>query len=125
MNSFGDGGNLDAIHNALRNWEIVWDAYGSADTVGPPHNIVNSDDPLLMPHEMWRRVGFMRHANEFWLLANLVVDRMTSRRMVEDNVNTEQGISYASENHVLPQYDQNNMRQVNELIANFGNARLS
>ena len=79
--------------------------------------MVDSDSPTLPPQNMWKRIGFMRHAYEFWLLANLILDRISSQATI-----SEYGIGLPSREQdtltqsVLPEYDQNNMRQVNELI---------
>jgi hypothetical protein len=124
MNSFGDDNHLGTIHNALHNWHGAWEMYTLEFSTEPPHSMINSDDPVLAPGDMWKRVGFMRHAHEFWLLANLIVDRMTLDGVTEPGPIPDITGHRATADTVLPEYDQNNMRQVNELIASFENARI-
>ena len=55
---------------------------------------------VLTPENAWRRIGFCRHAHEFWLLAG------------------EEGAGAGSD-PILTRYDQTSMRQINDLIADF------
>jgi hypothetical protein len=125
MNSFGDDANLGAIHNALHNWRAVWELYVHEHSTQPPHAMVDCNDPRLRLEDMWRRVGFMRHAHEFWLLANLITERMAHDRAWRSE-HLEQGRNDfgVDLDPVLSEFDQNNMRQVNELIASFGNTHI-
>lgn len=124
MNSFGDRGPTDAIHNALRNWRGAWELYVSDLSIGPPHAMVDSDSPILAPQDMWKRIGFMRHAYEFWLLADLIIQRMVLKSMPESGLGPGQSYCEAIVHPVLPNYDQNNMQQMNELIVSFEDARI-
>ncbi|KAF3046863.1 hypothetical protein E8E12_003778 [Didymella heteroderae] len=125
MNSFGDDGNLGAIHNALHNWRAVWELYVHKYSTEPPHAMVECNSTRLHLHDMWRRVGFTRHAHEFWLLANLLTQRM-DHNLVRRSDHLEQGPHDrgVDMDPVLSEFDQNNMQQVNELIASFENARI-
>lgn len=124
MNSFGDDGNLGAIHNALLNWQNVWELYLQQHSSSPPHVMVECNSPTLLPQDMWKRVGFMRHAYEFWLLANLITERMTRKSTPDFVLDFDSAEFGATVEPVLNKFDQNNMRQVNELIASFQQARL-
>ena len=86
--------------------------------------MVDCNSPMLLPQDMWKRVGFMRHAYEFWLLANLITERMTRKSTPGFVPNSNTAESGAAVEPVLNKFDQNNMRQVNELIASFQQARL-
>lgn len=65
---------------------------------------------------MWKRNGFFRFCAEYWLLANLMADRLTGAEM-------SRGDSFLVNDSVLDpilsQYDQTSMRQVNDLITGF------
>jgi hypothetical protein len=124
MNSFdNDDGNLGSITTALNNWQIVWIIYTELYQSGPPHRMVDCNSPTLSVEEMWRRVGFMRHAEEFWLLATLITECMARRSAAIDSDcpgdNTDE-----IANPVLNKFDQNDMRQVNELIVSFENSHI-
>lgn len=70
--------------------------------------------------DLWKRVGFMRHSPEYWLLAKLLVDRLSSpvdRILGSDSAHLET----VGEMHepILTRYDQTSMLQVNDLITGF------
>jgi hypothetical protein len=124
MNSFGDSGNVGAIQNALHNWQGIWELYVLGHSTRPPHVMIGSDSPTLAARDMWRRIGFMRHAHEFWLLANLIVDRMSTKSALGISPHSITSDHGPVADPVLHAYDQNNMRQVNELITDFEQARI-
>jgi hypothetical protein len=78
-----------SIQRGLTNWKLVWN-----------RRLLNGDErhfavPVTeQQHQqnrpdvsgMWRRPGFWRHAPEFWLLAQLYVDRQSLSRDDEDIV---------------------------------------
>jgi hypothetical protein len=72
-----------------------------------PHHIPE-DEP-----SMWKRSGFWRHAPEYWLLANLYLDRM------------EYGISVGPDGEGAqsfdprPQHDETSMSWLRDLITKF------
>ncbi|KAK5191957.1 hypothetical protein LTR20_010968 [Exophiala xenobiotica] len=76
-------------------------------TQPPPHHIPE-DEP-----SMWKRSGFWRHAPEYWLLANLYLDRM------------EYGISVGPDGEGAqnfdprPQHDETSMSWLRDLITKF------
>ena len=95
------------IENALQNWKDIW----------IHRNIVlgYSDDTMeaeSLP-QMWKRVGFMKNAGEYWLLCRAILERI---RPVEGDgsVNTVPG-------RVLEKFDETSMKQVNDLIKQFEN----
>ncbi|KAL6364281.1 hypothetical protein LRP88_02200 [Fusarium phalaenopsidis] len=75
---------------------------------------------------MWKRIGFMRHSPEFWLLATVVVDRISSTSDMRWGMGTailgDSGSgSGTSAEPILAVIDQTSMRQVNDLITEFQN----
>ena len=74
---------------------------------------------------MWQRVGFSRFCSEYWLLAKLIVDRITDRAQrkehafVDASAGTEFGSDDRSTPTILDNYDETSMRQVNDLISEF------
>lgn len=66
---------------------------------------------------MWKRIGFPRYCHEYWLLANLMADRLVV-------LGSLQGTDLAALGEgpldpILNKYDQTSMRQVNDLITGF------
>jgi hypothetical protein len=94
--------------------------------MGPPYAMQDSKSPTLAPEDMWKRVGFMQHAYEFWLLANLIVERVLLVKMPVDSPDPDpdQNDRGAIIEPVLHRYNQYNMQQVNDLISSFENARI-
>lgn len=94
-----------SVENGLANWNRVWKKIPPLQEYDCPAN-------------MWKRVGFMRHATEFWLLANIILDRF--RRLQNDETDVaEPGRG------VLHKYDEIDMSQMNGLIAEFRSMCLS
>lgn len=141
QNSFGGDGHLIAIRHALENWKAIWEIYSSRLSSGPPHLMVGRDVQLT-PENAWKRIGFIRHSPEYWLLASVIVGRLTrtdpwpadrSREGDEDGdiwprigdgeeeIASLEPSSAGTEtpDRVLKQYDQTSMQQVNKLITEF------
>lgn len=120
QNSFA-ARDCSAIHTALSNWKMVWEAYSSQVSNHPPHAMVPRDQ-AIPGLNMWKRIGFMRHSPEFWLLATVVVDRL-SPPGARTEPSTSSGNAISGMKHaagpLLAEYDQTSMRQVNDLIAKF------
>lgn len=69
---------------------------------------------------MWKRVGFCRYSPEYWLLANLIADRLATSNPFDPP--SEDELELLDENPldpILNKYDQTSMRQVNDLISGF------
>lgn len=94
-----------AVENGLTNWKHVWEKMPPLQGYDCPAN-------------MWKRIGFMQHAKEFWLLANIILDRF--RRLQSD----ETGVAEPGRG-VLHGYDETDMSQMNGLIAEFRSICLS
>ncbi|KAJ5683704.1 uncharacterized protein N7477_000049 [Penicillium maclennaniae] len=108
--------NLTPVLNTLRNWRSAWQLFSSAAFFGvSPHITVN--DQHLDPETMWKRTGFTRFCHEYWLLANLMADRLVALGRLQDTELTVLGEGPLDP--ILNQYDQTSMRQVNDLIMGF------
>jgi len=75
--------------------------------------------------QMWKRVGFTRHAPEFWLLAKIVLERLEADRRQPEGTHSSGNecgniidvLSLGSP--VLDKYDETSMGQVNDIITMF------
>lgn len=64
---------------------------------------------------MWKRLGFVQHADEFWVLAKLVLERLRKAQGTEmSSAPSWNGV----EQHDL-NYDESEMSQVSRLIEEF------
>jgi predicted component of type VI protein secretion system len=123
QNSFGGHDQLQAVYNALGNWKSVWETYSDELSFSPPHVMVDKHD--ILPDDLWRRVGFMRHSPEYWLLAKLLVDRLsTPIDTIPSSDETLLDATSARHEPILTRYDQTSMLQVNDLITGFQNVHI-
>ncbi|OQE40156.1 hypothetical protein PENCOP_c006G03600 [Penicillium coprophilum] len=99
------------IENALQNWRKVW-AYRRLSLC----HLDDAFDGNSLLH-MWKRTGFMKDALEFWLLCNVILERIRPADG-RDDLNTMPG-------RVLKRFDETNMKQVNDLMKQFENFSLS
>ncbi|RBR15653.1 uncharacterized protein FIESC28_07294 [Fusarium coffeatum] len=113
QNSFGGNDQLQAVYNALSNWKSVWEKYSDEFSFSHPHVMIDKHN--VAPDDLWRRVGFMRHSPEYWLLAKLLVDRLSSPMIT---------LPSSSDEPILTRYDQTSMLQVNDLITGFQNVHI-
>ncbi|ROT34504.1 hypothetical protein SODALDRAFT_329757 [Sodiomyces alkalinus F11] len=123
QNAFGGDGQMVAIRHALSNWKAIWEFYSGHLSSVPPHAMVAR--ARLTPDNAWRRIGFQRHAPEFWLLASVIMGRLTSAdhswRRHESSSSWVTPPAHASprDDRIFTKYDQTSMHQVNELISDF------
>jgi hypothetical protein len=136
------------IRKALNNWRAVWNRrlsidradrgsiaifdvsiepegeiepskgrYNRQETSGLATNINQRDSY----HEKdWRRPGFWRHASEYWLLANLFVEKMVSaERGIEavENPPTGRSSSCQVEMKILSRYGDTDMSTLHEFLS--------
>ncbi|KAL4738366.1 hypothetical protein BDV11DRAFT_206021 [Aspergillus similis] len=124
-NSWGSLQLSSPIHNALSNWKAVWQQFTAALVPGmSPH--VTVDHNHIRPDQMWKRVGFFSYCPEYWLLANLMTDKLTPRNAAEEAA--AQGLERSEDGPLdsfLNKYDQTSMRQVNDLILSLSDFRLA
>ena len=126
--SFNVHASLQPLSNALDNWTAIWQVYSGALQHLAIHNpLVNEQ---MTPSNMWKRVGFSRFADEYWLLAKLITEKMKASSQTVDIFErnrsdaVEGSLLSTSANPgddeaILPRYDENRMRQVNDLISDF------
>jgi hypothetical protein len=81
-------------------------------------------DENMTIFSMGSRIGFVRHAAEYWLLANVIADRLLTCN--SDQVGTSYSIQRETNlavgtgaESIPPKYDQTSMQQVNDLISVF------
>lgn len=131
QNNFGSESQLVPIRNALENWKMVWTEYTHELALNPDHAPLGS--AIITPSNMWKRIGFMRHASDYWLLASLILDRICiTEHQPSDGEAELVSDSLASSNAaeqklypVLQKYDETSMQQVNDLIAHFQQTTIS
>ncbi|KAF5722896.1 C2H2 transcription factor [Fusarium mundagurra] len=105
QNSFGGHDQLQAVRNALDNWESAWETYSDEFSFSPPHVMVDRHNVTM--ENLWRRVGFMRHSPEYWLLGKLLVDRLsTSSDSLGSPESTVLAASGSTHEPILTRYDQ-------------------
>jgi hypothetical protein len=90
----GHESQLEPIRTGLANWKSVWHQRSVNNDEcffdilvtgwyknGSTETILPNDEP-----SMWRRPGFWRYAPEFWLLAQLYLERMqfASQKAIEN-----------------------------------------
>ena len=63
---------VETLQAALRNWKEYWEILASSLKVLQRSAVRSADEFDL--DNMWRRIGFVRHCDEFWLLGSLMVD---------------------------------------------------
>lgn len=123
QNSFGGSSQLLPIQHALINWKDIWQIYSDAFSLCSPHNMVA--DRELTPDTMSMRIGFSRHAAEFWLLSSLIMDHISAtndqnqQTPLVPGLKEPQQLAEGPPEPILHQYDQTSMRQVNDLISVF------
>lgn len=89
-----------------------------------PHVTVNHDD--LQPETLWKRVGFCSYCPEYWLLANLMTDKLTARSSTgTSGMNELERLDDGPLDSILDKYDQTSMRQVNDLILSLSDFRIA
>ncbi|KAG7428558.1 Aryl-alcohol dehydrogenase [Fusarium oxysporum f. sp. raphani] len=103
QNSFGGHDQLQAVRNALDNWKSAWETYSDEFSFSPPHVMVDRHN--VATENLWRRVGFMRHSPEYWLLGKLLVDRLSSDSFGSPE-STVPDASGSAHEPILTRYDQ-------------------
>lgn len=114
QNSLGWEGQLVPINNALGNWKAAWKQYAEHFAMRSHHS--TNETTILEPRNMWKRIGFSRHASEYWLLVKLIHDRISAE--IQTGA-TRADTADESAKAILDRYDETSMRQVNDLIAEF------
>ncbi|KAI9036513.1 transcription factor domain-containing protein [Aspergillus affinis] len=113
QNSLVFESSLQPVQTGLENWRRIWNKRQPEDK-----------DVPNTPGEIWKKIGFVHYAPEFWHLARIIVSRIRSNTAVDEQYmvsSTETGLS---------RYDHTDMRGVNELIMeyqrfNLGGAKIA
>ncbi|KAJ5089197.1 hypothetical protein N7532_007881 [Penicillium argentinense] len=92
---------LAPIQTGLENWHHIWNV-----------RIPEDNDIPDIPGNLWKQVGFLRHASEFWHLARLLLGKMISSSH-SDHDELEETTQQMS------RYDHSDMGDVNELIMDY------
>jgi hypothetical protein len=117
---------LAPLRHALENWKQIWLLHDSSEHLGADvFATEKASRGSLNPDEMWKRVGFMRNAPEFWLLAKIVLERVEADRcqveltnpFIDSSGNRVDNLPLGSP--VLDRYDETSMGQVNDIIMMF------
>ena len=120
---FGLEDRLEPVQIALENWSAIWQTYSNSCAGTTRHCTVPGTS--LHTNNMWRRVGFMRFASEYWLLAKLIVNRIIATHqskqynshIANDALKNRSLDEDDSAPTLLGRYDETSMQQVNDLIA--------
>lgn len=95
---------LAPVQTGLENWRRIWCERVPEDA-GLPDT----------PENLWKQVGFLRQASEFWQLAKIMVDEiMSTTNECEDENDDEE-----EKNKTLSRYDHTDMGGVNGLIMQY------
>ncbi|KAE8407021.1 hypothetical protein BDV37DRAFT_269450 [Aspergillus pseudonomiae] len=89
------------VQTGLENWGRIWNKRIPEDRYTP-------DDP----HTIWKKIGFVRYAAEFWHLARIIVARVQSGSLPKSQTD-------------LSRYDHTDMVDVNGLIMEYRRMSLS
>ena len=121
--AFGSETELGPVRVALENWQDIWQIYSTSCAGTAAHcPLLNMS---LHPDNMWQRIGFVRFCSEYWLLAKLIVDRITygaqreEHAFIDNSAETDFESDDRSTLTILNNYDETSMRQVNDLISEF------
>ncbi|KAF2019976.1 hypothetical protein BU24DRAFT_489824 [Aaosphaeria arxii CBS 175.79] len=94
-----------SLRNGLERWNTFWPSSARQEEIEKGNMDYDSS---------WRRIGFMRHAPEFWLISQLKLDRLSKQRkegLVADLLDT--------------QYDTTTMGGLESLIREFQASKIS
>ncbi|KAG5655193.1 hypothetical protein KAF25_010927 [Fusarium avenaceum] len=105
-----DGSQVTPAATGLSRWRWLWQRAG--------HVVVNSDGHSI--ESMWKRVGFMQHANEYYHLARAMLERW---KLTEGQIGDTLATWTAPLESVQgnPKYDDGEMVQVKALIHDMEN----
>ncbi|KAM3419620.1 hypothetical protein BST61_g2958 [Cercospora zeina] len=104
------------VRRALDAWRRIW-----LERSGPPG--LEERTPTR-PADCWKRLGFARHAPEFWCLADLILNSSESMQsQFYDQSDGFTGKSLISQ--LLSRYDESDMSQVHKLVDLFGSMQLA
>lgn len=102
QNSLVFESTLAPIQTGLENWRRIWN-----------ERVPEDQDIPDTAENMWKKVGFLRQASEFWHLARIFAAKIGSPSdYVDDHAETELSQTHSS-------YDHTDMSDVNGLIMEY------
>lgn len=104
------------VRNALTNWRRVWAQ--RTGIVGIPEELTGT------MVDSWKRVGFARHAVEFWSLTNLVLLSAETSQSPNSGPMGD-GVLESLCAQLLSRYDESDMGQVHHFVHLFDNMSVS
>ncbi|KAH6884843.1 hypothetical protein B0T10DRAFT_577204 [Thelonectria olida] len=108
--SFASHSELSPVQTGLDRWIKLWDQGTHLQ------ELMNRTHPAC--NEMWKRVGFFRHADEYWLLAKLMLERWKSK--TEGDSEGPNSILLENDTDSLEaSYDESDMKNIHQMISDF------
>jgi hypothetical protein len=95
------------VQTGLENWRRIWNVRVPEDRYMPEH-----------PQTIWKKIGFLRYAPEFWHLARIIVARIQSESLDEQKLAPRSPVE-------LFRYDHTDMLDVNGLIMEYRRLNLN
>ncbi|EXJ75824.1 uncharacterized protein A1O5_00331 [Cladophialophora psammophila CBS 110553] len=117
--ALGQIAELVPLQHAISHWGEIWAARpppGMRSAFG-----TSSTEPVSFTsqREMWKRLGFMKHAHEFWMLSRIIVERLVASQRhvvhagdISDHARRQGQVS----GEIPDQYDRGDMNQLRTLI---------
>lgn len=93
----------------LTNWKRAWLARKSI--------LGELDVYRVGPYDAWKRIGFMRYADEFWRLGLIIYKQTEYMRSLK--IDGNRGPGGSMHKGFLKSFDDTSMEQVHELIMDF------
>lgn len=126
---FGSDSQCLTMRNAIANWRVVW----NLQFMSKSQDFDGIHDPTAMPSAgktkaPWKRIGFMRNAPEYWLLARIILERLESTQRSLEAAESLSGHANWRCNmpvSMLSKYDETSMEQLNEFITSFEALRVN
>lgn len=90
-----------------------------------PRAALGSSGNSSSVYDLWKRIGFMRHAGEFYLLAKIMVEYVERGQRKRKAANSHSSmLPPVVKPFGFEKYDETSMQQVNDLIVSFNSINL-
>jgi hypothetical protein len=109
-----------AARRALDTWFAAWIARTNIPGLEEMYESPSAED-------WWKRIGFARHAHEYWALAELILLSTESEAVCLTTTfdqDQQMGLKENLCNQLLSNYDESDMGQVHDLVTLFGDLDL-
>jgi len=112
---------LSPLRHAIVNWKRAWLERPRSPAFALFHIDEGKKIDEFSPYDEWKRIGFMRHTAEFWLLARIVLKQIEAALSTKSNAENDLLRNHTSQTSnvsstVLKKYDETSMSQVNDII---------